>query len=55
VQEVLGQKKRRGILLLSDFLEPLDQDARRNLEAVFPTSFVSLPISTLEGKNFVGL
>jgi hypothetical protein len=55
VQEILGQKKRRGILLISDFLEPLDGDLRYNLQAVFPTSFVSLPISVLEGKNFVGL
>jgi hypothetical protein len=55
VQEVLWQKKRRGVLLLSDFLEPLDEDLQRHLQAIFPTSFVALPISTLEGKNFVGL
>ncbi len=55
VTDILKQKKRRGVLLLSDFLEPLDEDLQRHLQSIFPTSFVALPISTLEGKNFVGL
>ncbi len=55
VADILKQKKRRGVLLLSDFLEPLNEEVARSLQAIFPTSFVALPISTLEGKNFVGL
>lgn len=54
-QGVLWQKKRRWILLFSDFLEPLDVQVYHDLEVVFPTYLVSLPISQLEGKNFVGL
>lgn len=55
VHDILQQKKRRGVLLLSDFLEPLDEELQRHVQAIFPTSFVALPISRLEGKNFVGL